>query len=137
MMASYSIDDIDSIGPFYAPKLKAVGIRSTTTLLRRTATPKLRKELAEATNIKMALIVQWANIADLTRVSGIAVDYAELLVAAGVNTAKDLARRNPTTLVARLAKVNGSKPKVELLPQEKRLCRWIASAKSLPIGMEY
>lgn len=136
-MVSYSIDDIDSIGPFYAPKLKAVGIRSTATLLKRTATPKLRKELSDATNIKMELILQWANIADLTRVSGIAADYAELLVAARVKTARDLARRNPTTLVARLAKVNGSKPKVELLPQEKRLCRWIAAAKSLPIGMQY
>ena len=136
-MASYSIDDIDSIGPFYAPKLKSVGIRSTATLLKRTATPKLRKELSDATNIKMELIVQWANIADLTRVSGIAVDYAELLVSAGVSTARDLARRNPTTLVNRLAKVNGRKPKVELLPQEKRLCRWIASAKSLPVGMQY
>ena len=136
-MASYSIDDIDAIGPFYAPKLKSAGIRSTATLLKRTSTPKLRKELSDATNIKMELIVQWANIADLTRVSGIAVDYAELLVSAGVSTARDLARRNPTTLVDRLAKVNGSKPKVDLLPQEKRLCRWIASAKSLPIGMQY
>lgn len=136
-MVSYSIDDIDSIGPFYAPKLKSVGIRSTATLLRRTATPKLRRELSDATNIKMELIVQWANIADLTRVSGIAVDYAELLVSAGVSTARDLARRNPTTLVDRLAKVNGRKPKVELLPQEKRLCRWIAAAKSLPVGMQY
>jgi len=136
-MVSYSIDHIDSIGPFYAPKLKSVGIRSTATLLKRTATPKLRKELSDATNIKMELIVQWANIADLTRVSGIAVDYAELLVFAGVSTARDLARRNPTTLVARLAKVNGGKPKVELLPQEKRLGRWIAAAKSLPVGMEY
>lgn len=136
-MVSYSIDDIDSIGSFYAPKLKAVGIRSTATLLKRTATPKLRKELSDATNIKMDLILQWANIADLTRVSGIAVDYAELLVSSGVSTAKDLARRNPTTLVARLAKVNGRKPKVELLPQEKRLGRWIAAAKSLPVGMAY
>ena len=136
-MVSYSIDDIDSIGPFYAPKLKSVGIRSTATLLKRTATPKLRRELSDATNIKMELIVQWANIADLTRVSGIAVDYAELLVSAGVSTARDLARRNPTTLVDRLAKVNGRKPKVELLPQEKRLGRWIAAAKSLPVGMQY
>lgn len=136
-MASYSIDDIDAIGSFYAPKLKSAGIRSTTTLLRRAATPKLRKELARDTNIKTDLILKWANIADLTRVSGVAVDYAELLLAAGVNTAKDLARRNPATLAARLAKANGSKHKVELLPQEKRLCRWIASAKSLPPGMEY
>lgn len=137
-MASYSIDDMP-IDAFYLPKLKAAGIRSTTTLLRRARTPKLRKELAKATGIPMKLILDWANIADLTRVAGIAIDYAQLLVAAGVNTAKDLARRNPDTLVAKLAAANvkARKPIVQLLPQEKRLGNWIASARKIPAGMEY
>ena len=136
-MASYSIDQIISIGPFYAPKLKTAGIRSTTTLLRRAATPKLRKQLAQRTSIEAELILKWANIADLTRVNGVASDYAELLLAAGVNTAKDLARRNPATLACRLAEMNGKKHRVDLLPQEKRIERWIKSAKALPPGIEY
>ena len=97
---------MQAIAPFYESKLKAAGIRSTTKLLERAATPKLRKELAEATNIPMRLILDWANIADLTRVTGIALDYAELLFAAGVNTVKDLGRRNAATLVARMAEMN-------------------------------
>jgi predicted flap endonuclease-1-like 5' DNA nuclease len=136
-MASYSIDHIASIGPFYAPKLKSAGIRSTTTLLRRAATPKLRKELAQRTNIEAELILKWANIADLTRVNGVASDYAELLLAAGVNTARDLARRNAATLACRMAEANGGRHRVELLPQEKRITRWIKAAKALPTGMEY
>ena len=136
-MASYSIDQIASIGPFYAPKLKSAGVRSTTTLLRRAATPKLRKQLAHRTSIEAELILRWANIADLTRVTGVASDYAELLLAAGVNTAKDLARRNPTTLACRLAELNGRKHRVELLPKEKRIEGWIRSAKTLPPGIEY
>ncbi len=135
-MTSYPIDDMP-IDAFYLPKLKAAGIRSTTTLLRRARTPKLRKELSETANIPMKLILDWANIADLTRVSGIAVESAQLLVAAGVSTARDLARRNPKTLATRLAKANGEKRRVQLLPQEKRVCRWIEAAQKLPQGMEY
>ena len=135
-MASYSIDDLP-IDAFYLPKLKAMRIRSTTSLLKHARTPKLRKELSEATGIPMKLILDWTNIADLTRVAGIAIDYAQLLVAAGVKTAKDLARRNPVTLTAKLAKANGEKRRVQLLPQERRLCRWIEAAKKIPPGMEY
>lgn len=136
-MVSYPIAKVGAIAPFYAAKLKAAGIRSTTTLLRRTATPKLRKELCEATNIPMKLILDWANISDLTRVRGIALDYSELLVACGVDTVKDLSRRNATNLVARMEEVNGKKQLVDLLPSEKRVCGWIASAKALAPGMDY
>lgn len=136
-MESYPIAKIRAIAPFYAAKLKSVGIRSTTTLLKRTATPKLRKELSEATNIPMQLILDWANIADLARVKGIALDYAELLVAAGVDTVKDLSRRNAANLVTRMKAVNAKKPRVDLLPSEKRVSGWIAAAKALKPGMDY
>jgi hypothetical protein len=136
-MESYPIAKIRPIAPFYAAKLKSVGIRSTRTLLQRTATPKLRKELSEATDVPMKLILDWANIADLSRVRGIAVDYAELLVAAGVDTVKDLSRRNAANLVARMTDVNGRKPHVDLLPTEKRVEGWIKEAKSMKPGMDY
>ncbi len=136
-MASYPIAEIKAIAPFYTAKLKSAGIRSTTTLLQRTSTPKLRKELSEATNIPMKLVLDWANIADLTRVKGIALDYAQLLVAAGVDTVKDLGRRNAAKLVARMADINRKKHHVDLLPSEKRVAGWIAAAKSLKPGMDY
>ena len=60
--------------------------------------------------------VIFVNLADLMRVPGIAADYSELLVAAGVDTVKELKRRNPARLVARLAEVNGKKQYVEVLP---------------------
>jgi hypothetical protein len=72
-----------AIGPFYAGKLKAVGIRSSRKLLERASTPKGRKQLAEASGIQPDNILKWANMADLMRVPGVAADYAELLSAAG------------------------------------------------------
>ncbi len=136
-MASYPIDEVPSIGPFYVSKLKAARIRSTAKLLARASTPRLRKALAADTNIPMKLIVDWANIADLTRVPGVALDYADLLAAAGVNTVKDLGRRNSANLVARMSAANTRKRRVELLPSEKRVTRWIAAARTLDPGMDY
>jgi predicted flap endonuclease-1-like 5' DNA nuclease len=136
-MASYSIADIRAIPPFYTGKLKAAGIRSTTKLLERAATPRQRKTLSEQTGIPVPLILDWANIADLTRVSGIALEYAELLVAAGVDTVRDLARRNAGNLVGRMYQVNAETHLVRLLPSEKRVERWIAAAKKLAPGMNH
>lgn len=136
-MASYSIAEMRSIGPFYTGKLKAVGIRSTTKLLERAKTPKLRRLLAETSGIPPEHILNWTNMADLTRVRGVAADYAELLGAAGVDTVKELKRRNAANLVARMAEINARKKMVELLPSEKRVARWIEEAKSLEPMITY
>ena len=109
-MASYSIADMRAIAPFYAAKLKAAGIRSTAKLLERAAYAKTAQRAREAHQYPDAtLILDWANIADLTRVPGIALDYAELLFAAGVDTVQDLGRRNAANLVARMIAVNAQK----------------------------
>jgi hypothetical protein len=136
-MASYSIADIRAIGPFYAGKLKAAGIRSSTKLLDRARTPKGRKQLAELSGIPSENILKWANLADLMRVPGVAADYAELLAAAGVDTVKELKRRNVVNLVARMVAVNERKRMVEALPSEKRVARWIEEAKLLEPMMTY
>ncbi len=127
-MASYSIASL-AIGPFYLNKIKAAGIRSTTKLLERTRTPRMRKQLAEATGIPHEQILKWANTADLMRVRGVAADYAELLAAAGADTVKELRRRSAANLVARMAEINARKKMVEALPSEVRVARWIEEAK--------
>lgn len=136
-MASYSIAEMRAIGPFYAGKLKAAGIRSSRKLLERASTPKGRKQLAELSGIQSEHILKWANMADLMRVPGVACDYAELLSAAGVDTVKELKRRNVANLVARMTEINEKKKMVELLPSEKRVARWIEHAKLIEPMMMY
>ena len=136
-MASYSIAAMRAVGPFYAGKLKAVGIRSSTKLLERARTPTARRQLAETSGIPTEYILKWANLADLMRVPGIAEDYSELLAAAGVDTVKELKRRNPANLVARMTEINERKKMVDLLPSEKRVARWIEEAKSIEPMISY
>ncbi|WP_067338978.1 DUF4332 domain-containing protein [Stappia indica] len=134
---SYSIDEIEGIGPAYAEKLKAVGIRTTEAYLERAKDPKGRKALAEETGIDDKRILKWANMADLMRISGVGEEYSELLEAAGVDTVKELKHRVPANLYAKMKEVNETKKLVRQLPSESGVEKWVAQAKELPAVMTY
>ncbi|MCC4246178.1 DUF4332 domain-containing protein [Stappia indica] len=134
---SYSIDEIEGIGPVYAEKLKAVGIRTTEAYLERAKDPKGRKALGEETGIDDKRILKWANMADLMRISGVGEEYSELLEAAGVDTVKELKHRVPANLHAKMKEVNEAKKLVRQLPSESGVEKWVAQAKELPAVMTY
>ena len=67
-----SLIDIEGIGPKYAAKLKAVGVRTTEKLLEMGATPAGRKELASKAGISDTLILEWVNLSDLFRLKVLA-----------------------------------------------------------------
>lgn len=136
-MSSYSIIDIEGIGPVFAEKLKAVGISTTGKLLDRAKDPKGRKDLAEETGIDDSRILKWANMADLMRIKGVAEEYSELLEAAGVDTVKELKHRRADNLAAKMAEVNAEKKLVRLVPSEKSVAKWIEQAKTLAPMMTY
>ncbi len=136
-MASYAIAEIEGIGPAFAKKLKAVGIRSTAKLLERAKDPKGRRMLAEESGIDEARILKWANMADLMRIRGVAEEYSELLEAAGVDTVKEMKRRNAANLAAKMQEVNAKKKLVRVLPSEKRVLAWVEHAKKLEPMMTY
>ena len=94
---AYKIIDVEGIGPVYAEKLQAVGLKTTEEYLEKCATPAGRKALAEETDISPKLILKWANHADLFRINGIASQFAELLEAAGVDTVKARSPRCSTS----------------------------------------
>jgi len=136
-MSSYPIADIEGIGKTYAKKLKAAGIHSTGTLLERAKSPKGRKQVAADTGIDETHVLKWANMADLMRIRGVAEEYSELLEAAGVDTVKELKRRNVANLVEKMKEVNEKKKLVRLLPSEKSVTKWVAQAKELKAMMTY
>ena len=129
-MASYSIMEIEGIGPSFKKKLQKVGIRTT-------GNPKGWRNLAEESGIDESRILKWANMADLMRVKGVAEEYSELLEAAGVDTVKELKRRNAANLADKMAEVNKRRKLVRLLPSTKRVEGWVANAKTLKAVMTY
>ncbi len=136
-MANYKIDHIEGIGPAYAEKLRAIGIKSVTALLEKGATKKGRQEIAEKTGLSDQLILKWVNMADLYRIQGIGSEYAELLEAAGVDTVKELRNRNAENLLAKMKEVNAEKKLVRQLPNLKMVQSWIDHAKTLEPKVSY
>jgi predicted flap endonuclease-1-like 5' DNA nuclease len=129
--------DIEGIGPAYAEKLKKAGVASVDDLLQKGATPKGRKEMAEASGIGDALILKWVNHADLFRINGIGGQYSDLLEAAGVDTVVELSRRNASNLLEKMTEVNAQKNLVNRLPVLSMLEKWIEEAKALPRIVTY
>jgi predicted flap endonuclease-1-like 5' DNA nuclease len=138
-MPNYKLIEIEGIGPAMSKKMDKASIKTVRGLLKRGATRKGRKELAETTGIKGSVILKWVNMSDLFRVRGIGKQYAELLEKAGVDTVKELKMRKPDHLLAQLEKINnaGKKRLVRTLPGLKRIKSWINQAQKLPPMVTY
>ncbi len=134
---SYPISAIEEIDGDAAKALRSAGIRSTERLLDRACTVAKRRLLSDKTGIDTKTLLCWANFADRMRIRGVNKEYAVLLAAAGVNTVKDLKYRNAVNLATAIADANKKLKLVRLVPSEKVVARWIASAKELPPKIKY
>lgn len=128
---AYKIEQIEGIGPAYAEKLEAAGIKTTEDLLEKCAGKTGRAKVAEATGISPKLILKWTNHADLFRIKGVAGQFAELLEAAGVDTVKEFRHRVPENLQPKLVAVNEEKNLCNRVPSVTELAAMIAQAKEL------
>ena len=134
---NYKIIDVEGIGPVYAEKLEAAGIKNSDQLLEKGKTAKGRKELADATGISSKLILTWVNHADLYRINGVGPQFAELLEASGVDTVKEFAHRNAENLVAKMNEVNEGHKRVGRVPTVTEVQKMIDQAKELPGVLTY
>jgi predicted flap endonuclease-1-like 5' DNA nuclease len=125
------IDQVAGIGHREATKLRKAGVRTSKSLAECAATRRARSELAKKTGLSPKDLQLWVHHADLLRVRGVGSEYAVLLVEAGVDTLRDLRRRNPTALLAKIIGMNGSQKVVERLPTESMVENWIDAAGDL------
>ena len=133
----YKIEEIEGIGPSYGAKLSTAGISSTDDLLSHCADPKGRKKVAEQTGVSEKMLLEWTNMADLMRVSGVGRQYAELLEGAGVDTIKELRNRNAENLAKKIEEVNGEKKLAKSTPSVSMVENWIAQAKTTDPKITY
>jgi predicted flap endonuclease-1-like 5' DNA nuclease len=132
-----NIKDIEGIGPAYAEKLEAAGIKTEEALLAAGGEAKGRADLAAKTGLSEKQLLEWVNRADLARVHGIGGQYADLLEASGVDTVPELAQRNAQSLHAKMEEVNAAKNLVNRVPSLAEVEKWVAEAKTLPRAVNY
>lgn len=123
---------IEGVGKADAQKLEAAGISTARALVKQGADPQGRRAIAAQTGIKGSLILRWLNHIDLFRIKGVGDEYANLLVAAGVRTVRQLALRNPKNLYRKMVKLNQAERLVRKLPSLAQVKDWVAQAKRLP-----
>ncbi|HHC07946.1 MAG TPA: DUF4332 domain-containing protein [Actinobacteria bacterium] len=126
-----SIGSIGGLDHKRATKLRKARIRTTEALLRRGGDAKGRRALAKLTGLSTDELLRLAHRADLMRIKGIGSEYVTLLGAAGVETIRDLRRRNPARLVAAMTAVNEERRLVRRLPTLRMVTAWVEAAKSL------
>jgi predicted flap endonuclease-1-like 5' DNA nuclease len=131
------ITKIEGIGPVNAARLQEQGITSTEALLEAAASKPGRKQLSQASGLSDNLILEWVNRADLMRVRGVGEEYSDLLEAAGVDTVKELRRRNAENLHETLVRVNDEKRLCRRVPSLSEVERWLADAKELEAVVTY
>ena len=125
------IDQVAGIDHRQATKLRKAGVRTSKALIEQADTRRGRTQLAKDTGISPKDLQLWVHHADLLRVRGVGAEYAALLVEAGVDTLRDLRRRNPTALLAKIIGMNGSQKVVDRLPTEGMVVGWIEAATDL------
>ena len=132
-----SIDTIEGISHKQATSLRKARLRTVEALLKKGSTRKGRRDVATATGVGEKLILEWVNRADLMRVRGVGEEYSDLLEAAGVDTVKELRRRNPANLLTSMVEVNTKKLLVRRLPTEAMVQRWVEHAGKLDAIVKY
>jgi predicted flap endonuclease-1-like 5' DNA nuclease len=136
-MANMKIEEIEGIGPVLGEKFAGTGVKDTDGLLEQGCSAAGRKALAEATGLSASRILTFVNMADLFRIKGVAGEYAELLVCAGVDTVKELKTRNAENLAAKLDEVNAEKKLTRKVPSQSTVEDWINQAAELPPKIEH
>lgn len=128
-----NVEDIEGIGPASAAKLNTAGVATTADLLERAGAANGRESLARATGISAKQLLEWVNHCDLMRIKGVGPEYSDLLEAAGVDSAAELAQRNAANLAITIQELDAARPNISRrLPSEATITGWIEQARSLP-----
>ncbi len=137
MANAEAVDKIRGITPEVASKLKESKILNTEQLLKAGNSPEARKGLAKQVGVDPRMLLELLNRADLDRVAGIGGAYANLLEEAGVDTVKELSKRTPANLHAKLVEINTAKKITTHPPTLQQVETWVKEAKALPVILEY
>ncbi|HCF58755.1 MAG TPA: hypothetical protein DFS52_12285 [Myxococcales bacterium] len=129
---SCSLRSIATLNSTEIRALKKVGIDNTRELLEAAPSAAAERALAKAAGLSTAEIREAVNRADLLQIKGIGAKTADLFENAGVNSARELAQRNPNSLMAILARFEAQHPEASYrLPSPKTLASLVEKAKAL------
>lgn len=130
---AYGIETLEGVGPQTGDLFRGYGVASVGDYLRKLHNVAQRKQAALDLNILIKPLNDWASMCDLLRVEGIDHQFAELMLAAGVETVGHLANSDASTLMSRMEEVNsaGKQLIAPELPTHDQVADWVARAQGM------
>jgi hypothetical protein len=125
------------VDPGYAARLDAVGVKTVKQMLRAGRTHACRQELADATGVPLAAIVELVKLSDLARIPGIKGIRARLYHDAGVDSVEKMAEWAPEELRVMLLEFVERTGYEGIAPLPAEAAFSVARAKELPRIIEY
>lgn len=95
---THDVIDIEGIGPKYADKLHAAGIKTTARLCFVGA-----EEAARVTGAPVKSAEKWIAMCQLVKINGVGKQYAEALVRGGVMTVEELKGGDPALIAGKVS----------------------------------
>ncbi|MCX6138637.1 MAG: DUF4332 domain-containing protein [Ignavibacteriales bacterium] len=86
--------------------LKDLGIRSTKELFEKCVNPRSRKKIIQVSNVNEEKILNALQIADLLRINGVGVVYAQILIEMGIKSINDYSKMKSEDILRKYQKVN-------------------------------
>ena len=124
------IIEIEGIGKKYAGKLGRAGYDNVEDIVKLTW--EQINELAKKTKISAKRIDKWQEQADLISLKGIGPEFAEALNKIGIDSVKELARRNAESTLEKLKALDKRRPNIiRKLPTLTQVKDWIKEAEDL------
>ena len=124
------IIEIEGIGKKYSLKLGRAGLTTVEDLSKLTW--EQINEVAKKARISPKLVDKWQEQADLMRLKGVGAEFAEALNKIGIDSVKELARRNSAKVLEKIKALDKRRPNIiRKLPTKAQIDAWIKEAKSL------
>ncbi|NVM45309.1 MAG: DUF4332 domain-containing protein [Candidatus Lokiarchaeota archaeon] len=124
------IIEIEGIGKKYALKLGRAGLANVEDLSKLTW--EQINEVAKKARISPKLVDKWQEQADLMALKGIGAEFAEALNKIGIDSVKELAKRNSAKVMEKIKALDKRRPNIiRKLPTKAQVDAWIKQAKEL------
>jgi hypothetical protein len=126
---SLKMSEFHGIDPNHVTTLRVAGIENTDDLMKIWSDKEKRAGLVTSTGITEENFMKFAAMARLGRVKGMALQYLDVLVGAGIDGPKRLFSHTPESLVKHLDQAVAEKKLAGAVPPIEEIKAWFANPK--------
>lgn len=126
--SDYLLSDVSLVSGVAQARLAESGVTNTRGLLEALLTPAQRTAMLPMLELNVAETLALARQAELLQLEGVGPKASQLLIAAGVTSVADLAKRDPVSLLAPLAAANEARAIAGVNPAIEHVTQWVEAA---------